>query len=761
MSVFGVREWWSKEGTTAKEYDVGSLCVLEDGVVVVCSLDGLLQAYKPVRRESKPEDLLLETQLNPVLQIEAGYFSHLPQKTLAVLHPRSIEVYTFTKRSLRLVYAHALKRNAFNFTFGKFGNFSGQGMDSICIQSSDGALGIYMQEDYLCAVQLPGFLVPGPITYLPSNDSFLLCNANMELECYKYSALREAYTQYQQGQEALFQAEWKLNLGEYAQSIQICSRNPEVDFYVLGEHSLFGVKQNGALNLQKRLDYTPCAMSVYCEKSVLIGSFTSHLLIYKSNQLLWAARMNSPPVALKVVNLEAQGLILSLDEKGSLQVSYLGTTPMSYTLAQPSKPQDYSEMEKQYRGIMKALSEAPSKSEPSETLKMKFKVVSLERDTLEGYASDEYGTIVTKCLLGAKFEGALAKNLCLHVQTPSNIVCLESPVYFKEFQGIQKVKLGFVTKQDLPPSSLEIQINACYEVEGTPRNNTLTTRLPILQLGHSVKPISSAEYKITLKATKELPLLESIFSDLELFTPNALSLEYFNGAYATIIVGKSGEKFRVQSSDFEALSVFTEELCKRVGEDSLEYQEPIPFQTFFNLIDSHFNLRVDLRDSQEKLSKLCEQYAVIQKRLLVRFKDKNPAPLNNLDYLIEVTHSQVAQTAEEVSSYTQELKVAAQKLSGAVRLVLLLLKLRFDISPQDLDVLKHHLSSHIPQEEPGWEELTNAAMVQLLRTSLAKNSKEASASVGNLEFPNNTEKLKKHITIVTDRIAKGFKLIDK
>jgi len=46
-----------------------------------------------------------------------------------------------------------------------------------------------------------------------------------------------------------------------------------------------------------------------------------------------------------------------------------------------------------------------------------------------------------------------------------------------------------------------------------------------------------------------------------------------------------------------------------------------------------------------------------------------------------------------------------------------------------------------------------------LKSVLAKNEKEANAQLGNLSFPTSTEKLKKHITIVCDRLAKGGRLI--
>jgi Bardet-Biedl syndrome 9 protein len=49
-------------------------------------------------------------------------------------------------------------------------------------------------------------------------------------------------------------------------------------------------------------------------------------------------------------------------------------------------------------------------------------------------------------------------------------------------------------------------------------------------------------------------------------------------------------------------------------------------------------------------------------------------------------------------------------------------------------------------------------MTHLLRTCLAKNAKESAAVPQPLAMPIDTTKLKKHITIVCDRLAKGARL---
>lgn len=73
-----------------------------------------------------------------------------------------------------------------------------------------------------------------------------------------------------------------------------------------------------------------------------------------------------------------------------------------------------------------------------------------------------------------------------------------------------------------------------------------------------------------------------------------------------------------------------------------------------------------------------------------------------------------------------------------------------------------HACVSLHAELQGWEESVDAAMTHLLRTSLAKVAKESAPSSGGqtpqLSMPPNTEKLKKHISIVCDRLNKGARL---
>lgn len=75
-----------------------------------------------------------------------------------------------------------------------------------------------------------------------------------------------------------------------------------------GERSLFFIDEKGAIKSQKLLDYHPACLTTYVVEdsessfasNLIIGTFDNSIKIYKENQLMWAAGLNSDPVFLKV-----------------------------------------------------------------------------------------------------------------------------------------------------------------------------------------------------------------------------------------------------------------------------------------------------------------------------------------------------------------------------------------------------------------------------------------------------------------------------
>lgn len=80
--------------------------------------------------------------------------------------------------------------------------------------------------------------------------------------------------------------------------------------------------------------------------------------------------------------------------------------------------------------------------------------------------------------------------------------------------------------------------------------------------------------------------------------------------------------------------------------------------------------------------------------------------------------------------------------------------------PVDISALSHSSSSLSPQ---GWEESCDAAVSHLLRSCLSRSPKDQATSLAQtggpmLGLPRDTARLKKHITLLCDRIGKGGRL---
>lgn len=56
--------------------------------------------------------------------------------------------------------------------------------------------------------------------------------------------------------------------------------------------------------------------------------------------------------------------------------------------------------------------------------------------------------------------------------------------------------------------------------------------------------------------------------------------------------------------------------------------------------------------------------------------------------------------------------------------------------------------------------MIDASVTHLLRTTLSKNAADATLNPAPLVIPKDTEKLKKHIALVCDRLGKGVKLTE-
>ncbi|TYZ58292.1 hypothetical protein PybrP1_003778 [[Pythium] brassicae (nom. inval.)] len=633
------------------------------------------------------------------------------------------------------------------------------------------------------------------------------------------------------------------------------------DVLVLGEATLFGIRPHGEIYLQKRLGFHPSAMCLYprapapsAESSSSSGGGGSHMdnvllashsklwTVFKDKTLIWSACPSTVPVALHVADFaHISGMVVSLDADGALSVNYMGTDPPSTSVvAADTKEVNYDEMDEEHRQLLNVIRRAQGerRTEPKDRVLVRAQVPTIldavperrgdgsDDDFQRPASGSDRAPLVAKGVqltmrIYVTYTGTTrVSNVSLSIRVPENVVASASSLVIASIDGAASTPLiiPVVLRPNaaVMPTSLDVLVSAAYTLAtGQPRVSQTRVKLPMCLVCRLVPPVKASTFKFTLETNHEPLELARIFDDMvhqPFCTPewakavaagagaNVLSFQYYNGVEATILVSKNAGRYRIQSTELEALWMVSSELVARLkahvdarssiaevkdddeGDESaaasgsgpgLEvfYQEPLPLADFFGAIDAHFALRREQLEVAAELNDRAHQFRVIQKRLLVRYKDRNPAAIHCLDVLLHGTYEQLIALAHRAEDVDARLLLAANRLSCCVHLVLLLIRFRFHLDDANARLLQSYLSPVVAESgggggEQGWEERTDCAMTELLRTLLAKQppSKDAAAAAAaaaatsELPMAEDVKKLKKHITIVCDRLGKGATL---
>uniref|UniRef100_A0A8C0FHF1 Bardet-Biedl syndrome 9 n=1 Tax=Bubo bubo TaxID=30461 RepID=A0A8C0FHF1_BUBBB len=794
MSLFKARDWWSTILGEKEEFDQGCMCVADvdnsgsgQDKIIVGSYMGYLRIFNPHPVKPgdgvQPEDLLLEVQLRePILQVEVGKFvSGTEGLHLAVLHCRKLCVYAVSgtlgnvehgnQYQIKLMYEHNLQRTACNMTYGPFGGVKGR--DLICIQSMDGMLMLFEQESYAFGRFLPGFLLPGPLTYSSRTDSFITVSSCRQVESYKYQVLAFA-TDADERQETEQQklssgkklvVDWVLNIGEQALDICVVSFNQAVSsVFVLGERNFFCLKDNGQIRFMKKLDYSPSCFIPYCSVkegtiNTLIGNHSKMLNVYQDVTLKWATQLPHIPVSVKVANLQGlKGVIVTLSDNGHLQCSYLGTDPSLFQAPQvDSREINYEEFNAEMKKLQKIIKEATK----TQGILLPFLEVKAEA----------VPSVTVKVLRVT----AQKPNLAVCVQAPLAVTCDQFVFDDLEPDSSETVVLSVFLKGNCSPSELEGNCVVSYNTPtGIPKVAQCNFRLPLRLICFPAQPSKAANHKLTIDTNKPpisfLTIFPGRFLNMSVDDQaNVLGFEFLTGSKTTLLASKTSQRYRIQSDQLEDLWLITEELTLRLREHfkkqnckdfACTFSGSIPLQEYFELIDRHFELRLNAEKFQELLSERAVQFRAIERRLLTRFKDKTPAPLQHLDTLLEGTFREVIALADAAEENQANMFQAFTKLKSATHLVIMLISLWQKLSTDQVAILE---ATFLPlaedTQELGWEETVDAAISYLLRTCLSKSSKEQALTLSSqLCMPKDTSRLKKNITLFCDRLAKGGRL---
>jgi Bardet-Biedl syndrome 9 protein len=556
-------------------------------------------------------------------------------------------------------------------------------------------------------------------------------------------------------------------------------------------------------------------------ENLLVATYSEHFLIFNNAKVVWGARTSIVPVDLKIERFGGTpGYIVALSDEGKLIVHYLGTDPPSTTVgALESKDLNYEEMDEEHRRLLSVIRESQSengRSEPRTKILLRAQVPSLLDvtredsaveipemlgDTLRGrkLALNPDGTVMQLTVrLFVSYTGMDSlSDVNINITTPPHIIARDNSISIPTVNGGNAtpliIPITLYSTTNITPTSLTANVAAAYSLEnGEPRTSYTAVQLPLCLGAKLIPPVKNTTFKFTLDTNRMPPLLAELFEDMigqpgqpedyaQLVTSqssNVLSFMYVNGFDVTVLGSRSAGRYRIQSGSLDALWLISDQLIRRLsgyfekvdaegggaGEEPfmVAYQEPLPLADFFQCIDDHFACRKQLEESHDVLNNRAHQYRTIQKRLLVRFKDRNPAPLNHLDWLIQGTHSQLIDIGNTIEGLGEDLIVSSNRLSCATHLMLMLIRYRFGLDDESFEVLRAHLSPDVEDnQDQGWEELTDAGMTHLLRTVLAKSNRDSAVIPPPLSMPSDTTKLRKHITLVCDRLGKGAVLVQR
>jgi len=491
---------------------------------------------------------------------------------------------------------------------------------------------------------------------------------------------------------------------------------------------------------------------------------------------------------LKVATFaNTRGLVATLNDEGWLEVSYLGTSPPQVNLTSEEKKQvDYARAQEEYMSILRQIDERESNKAPESTEQMRvhtqyigFGVQAGYFENADQYFRDSNGSVVyARFRISLSFTGNRAQNVMININLPSNLWAAQTNYLVDDIKGgatPYSLEIAVYALNDKYPYTSKFGVHINYYNSGAgkgflkdPRTAYGECDIPMLLQSRVVQPIKQANFKITIQSSEDLPPLNQVFDEFmkydreaeeHLSNPNVTSFQLPNGIDCTLLVAKTGSKFRVQSSQFEGLFYVTMMLVQKVTSKNpnfrFTFQDSLPLQDFFMLIDEHFNLRHNLGEKKRNLELKANEFRVIEKRMLTRFKDRNPTPMNNLEILLQKSYQDIMELGNIIEEEQEKLAIFSHRLYVSAMFVTFLLKLRFALPDSFEEELRNYFASESNtfEGEIGWEEITYNNL-NYLQKFIASKGEMSDYRAPVLQRLDDSEKLKKVITSFLDRIAK-------
>ena len=630
--------------------------------------------------------------------------------------------------------------------------------------------------------------------------------------------------------------DWTLNVGEPILDIQtgrvMKGEAGGADVVVLSAHNLWVVKDNGIIRVSKRLDYTPLALHVYSTHTtaaldhVLVGCEESSLYVYSDMSLIWAARTPIVPVSLRVSsslsNPAISGLLVGQSDVCELGVWYLGTDPpVGAVSTAMSKELDYDGMDTEHRKLLKVIKQAASDKmqEPKEKLIIRLKTSGervmddRERGRLD-VCMDDAGRPVCCDVSIELSHTALLPMTGVHVTLslpfpyatpqPHQLVELLPPASSSSSSPPTLLTFPvYLLRCSHPVPSVVIDTLITYTTaDGLTRSASQSARLPLYMVGRIKQPTKQTAHFFTLDTNKSPPPLTQLFADLfdsvndgsvvEMGASVMTLYAWNGGADVSILVSKKSGRYRLQSSQYTHFCVLMTELVTRLhahflsstgggGEELVvRFEEDLPFGEYFTLLDRYHQQREVVSQLQVRLTSLSHQFRAVQKRLLVRYKDKNPTPLGGLDILMQETADAIQAMTDELQKEREALAGLAMELASASGQLVGLMVWKYQLDRKNSDMLRQIFQLGGGEERvgsggveldvnsgSGWIERLDASLIFALKYVLTKTRAADEAANGappppptlHTEGMKDISRVKKHLIMLSERMAKGMRMV--
>jgi len=129
-------------------------------------------------------------------------------------------------------------------------------------------------------------------------------------------------------------------------------------------------------------------------------------------------------------------------------------------------------------------------------------------------------------------------------------------------------------------------------------------------------------------------------------------------ALVSVIGSKTNGRYKIQTDSLPALFLITSEVerrlnlrLKEISSDTqvsnyVKSSDKYLLDELFAAIDLHFSTRQLLIEQLSQLNDRAHQYRMIQRRLLVRYKEKNPTALGGIDVILRETYDAITKLSE-------------------------------------------------------------------------------------------------------------------